>query len=190
VPRVGTTINAVEGFKTFRAPEGQPDAPKSQQRMRKGIAGLHRRTETPQACDNRFLQAMASADDTTPPGELTARLGQPVKRKGRRGRPMNPYAPGDAKLIETVSRGEFTINGFGNRDPRQLLFAGADGSKHEQRRHAAAVPRQIALLRAHRLVRKVPGTHRCQLSAKGRVIVAALIALRNVGTEALTGLAA
>jgi len=71
-----------------------------------------------------------------------------------------------------------------------LLFADADASKEEQRRHAAAVSRQIALLRAHRLVRKVRGTHRYHLSAKGRIILTALICARNVGTEALTKLAA
>ena len=103
---------------------------------------------------------------------------------------MNPCAPNDARLIETVSRGEFVINGFRNRDLRQLLFADAQASKDEQRRHAAAVSRQIALLRAHRLVRKVPGTHRYQLSGKGRIIVTALILLRNIGTEALSKLAA
>jgi len=190
VLRVETTINDVDGFKTFRSPEGKPDAPKSQQRMRKGIADLHRRTETSQACNDRYLRTMASAADITPLGELTARLGRPVRRKGRRVRPMNPCAPNDARLIETVSRGEFVINGFRNRDLRQLLFADAQASKDEQRRHAAAVSRQIALLRAHRLVRKVPGTHRYQLSGKGRIIVTALILLRNIRTEALSKLAA
>jgi hypothetical protein len=66
-----------------------------------------------------------------------------------------------------------------------LLFADADAGKDKQRRHAAVVSRQIVLLRAHRLVRKLRGTHRYHLSAKGRVIVTALISARNVGTEAL-----
>ncbi|MDB5400458.1 MAG: hypothetical protein JWQ55_2476 [Rhodopila sp.] len=190
VLRVETTINDVDGFKTFRSPEGKPDAPKSQQRMRKGIADLYRRSETSQACNDRFLRALAAVDDTTALGELTVRLSQPVKRDGRRGRAINPFAPGDARLIEIVSRGEFVINGFRNKDLRGLLFAEADASKQEQRRHAAAVSRQIALLRAHRLVRKVRGTHRYHLSAKGRVILTALICARNVGTEALIKLAA
>ena len=60
--------------------------------------------------------------------ELTARLGQPVKRRGRRSRALNPYAQTDAKLFETVSRGEFILNGFRNRDLRKLLFADPQGS--------------------------------------------------------------
>ena len=92
-------------------------------------------------------------------------------------------------MIDAVSRGDFIINGFRNKDLRALLFADADAGKDERRRHAAAVSRRIALLRAHGLVRKVPGTHRYHLSARGRAIVTALISVRNVGTEALVKLA-
>ena len=129
------------GSRRSDRPEGKPDAPKSQQRMRKGIADLHRRTETSQACNDRYLRAMASAADTTPLGELTARLGRPVRRKGRRVRPMNPCAPNDARLIETVSRGEFVINGFRNRDLRAAAVrrcAGFEGRTTPPRRGGVA----------------------------------------------------
>jgi hypothetical protein len=48
----------------------------------------------------------------------------------------------------------------------------------------------LALLRAHRLINKVPGTHRYHLSRQGRIIVTGLIAVRNVETEQLAKLAA
>lgn len=190
VLRIETTINDAHGFKTYRKPEGKPDAPKGWQRMRKGIADLHRRSETSQAANDRYLRAMASVEDSTPLGRLTARLCQPVKRNGRQVRALNPHAPGDARLFEIISRGEFTINGFRNRDLRQRLFADAHASKDDRRRHAAAVSRQLALLRAHGLIKKVPQTHRYQLTSQGRIVVTALITVRNVGTEALTKLAA
>jgi hypothetical protein len=190
VLRVETTINDVEGFRTFRAPEGKPDADKSWRRMRKGIADLHRRAETSQAANHRYLRALASVEDATPLGQLTSRLCRPVKRDGHRFRALNPHAPDDALLFEAISRGEFAINGFRNRDLRALLYADQNASKPEQRRHAAAVTRRLALLRAHGLIRKVAGTHRYHLSNKGRVIVTALITIRNVGTDAITKLAA
>src|SRR5207244_5847637 len=37
---------------------------------------------------------------------LAARLCQPVRRNGRRTRPLNPYAPVDAELLDAISRGE------------------------------------------------------------------------------------
>ena len=188
--RVETTINNPVDFKSFRTLEGQPDAAPAWHPMRKGIADLHRRAETSQACNDRYLRALASVEDTTSLGELTASLCQPVRHTARRARPFNPYAPDDARLLDAISRGEFTINGFRNRDLRGLLFADADGSPDGRRRHAAAVSRKLALLRAHGLIRKVTGTHRYHLSSRGRIIVTALITARNASTEALTRLAA
>ena len=190
VLRVETTISDVSGFKTFRAPEGKPEAPKTWLRMRKGIADLSRRADVSQAANTRYLKALASVDDPTPLGRLTTRLAQPVLCKARRVRPLNPHAPADARLLETLSRGEFTLNGFRNRDLRVLLFADAQAPQPDQQRHAAAVSRQLAMLRAHGLVKKVHGTHRYHLTTRGRVIITALVSLRNVGTDTLTKLAA
>jgi hypothetical protein len=190
VLRIETTINDPADFKSFRTPEGKPEADKGWHRMRKGIADLHRRTEISQAANDRYLRAMAAVEDTTPLGELAAKLCQPVRANGRPVRALNPYAPADAKLLESVSRGEFTLNGFRNRDLRLRLFADAEAAKPEQRRHAAMVTRLLALLRGHRLITKVAGTHRYHLSRQGRLALTALIAARNVGTSALTKLAA
>ncbi len=188
--RVETTINDVDDFKTFRAPENRPDAEPSWQRMRKGVADLHRRAEVSQAANNRYLNAMAAVDDATSLGELTARLCRPARYQGRRVRALNPHAPGDAALLAAISRGEFTLNGFHNRDLRALLFNKAPRSKSEHKRQAAAVSRKLLLLRAHHLIRKVPHTHRYHLTDAGRVVVTALITARNASTQELTKLAA
>lgn len=190
VLRVETTINDAMGFKTFRPPEGKPEAPPRWQRMRKGVADLHRRAQVSQAANDRYLRAIASGEDTASLGELAARLCQPTTRNGRRVRSLNPYAPADAALLEAISRGEFNVNGFRNRDLRALLFPDATASSRDHRRQAAAVSRKLPLPRAHRLIRKVPHTHRYHLTAAGRVAVTALIAARNASTETLTKLAA
>jgi len=190
VLRVETTINDVTDFKTFRPPEGNAAAPKSWRIMRKGIADLHRRAEVSQAANDRYLQALASVEETTSVGKLAERLCRPVKHNGRRVRPLNPYSPDDAKLLEIVSRGEFNLNGFRNRDLRQLLFDDEAASRDLKRRHAAAVTRKLALLRAHHLIRKVPASHRYRLTAAGRTVVTALITARNASTTELTRLAA
>jgi hypothetical protein len=190
VLRVETTINNVDDFKTFRAPENKPNAAPSWQRMRKGVADLHRRAEVSQAANDRYLQALASVEDTTSLGELAARLCRPVRHNGRRVRALNPHAPADAALLTAISRGEFTLNGFRNRDLRALLFNQAPAAKSDRHRQAAAVSRKLLLLRAHHLIRKVPRTHRYHLTKAGRIAVTALIAARNANTQELTRLAA
>ncbi len=115
---------------------------------------------------------------------------QPTSWNGRRVRALNPYAAQDARIIEAISRGEFIINGFRNRDLRALVFADRPAAPPEQRRQAAAVSRTLALLRAHGLIKKVHGTHRYHLTDKGRTIATALITARNANTETLMKLAA
>ena len=189
VLRVETTINDAAGFRCFRPPEGKPEAPKAWHPMRRGIADLHRRAQVSQAANDRYLRALASVEDTTALGQLAARLGQPVIRNGRRIRALNPFAPADARLLEAISRGEFALNGFRNRDLRQLLF-GPPTSPEQHRRDAAKVTRRLALLRAHGLIRKISATHRYHLSARGRTLLTALITARNANTQLLTKLAA
>ena len=117
-----TTINDPADFKSFRTPEGKPDAAPAWHGMRKGIADLHRRAEISQACNDRYLRALASVTDTTSLGELTARLCQPVRHNGRRARPFkfNPHAPDDAKLLDVISRGVADAFDLSREDPRVL----------------------------------------------------------------------
>jgi len=190
VLRVETTINDVEDFKTFRAPENRPDAEPSWQRMRKGVADLPRRAAVSQAANDRYLQALASVEDTTSLGELAAQLCRPVRYQGRRVRAINPYSSEDGALLAAISRGEFALNGLRNRDLRVLLFPKPARDQAEQKRQAAAISRKLRLLRAHRLIRKVPRTHRYLLTNAGRIAVTALIAARNASTQELTKMAA
>lgn len=190
VLRVETTIDDPAAFKVWRTPEGKPDAEPAWHGLRKGIADLHRRAEVSQASNNRYLAAMASAGDDTPLGELTAGLCQPARRGTRRARAINPLGPDDARLLAAIGRGEFTIAGFRNRDLRTRLFVDATLGKDEQRRHARAVSRMLALLRTHGMIARVHGTHRYHLTKRGRIATTVLITVRNVGTEQLTKLAA
>ena len=112
-----------------------------------------------------------------------------VVRDGRRHRALNPWSEKDAALLAAVSRGEYTINGRRNRDVRRQLWAKV-GTDKEERRRAAAVTRQLRLLRAHGLLRKVSGTHRYVVTEGGRKIITALLAARQADVEQLTALAA
>ena len=73
-----------------------------------------------------------------------------------------------------MARGEYLIQGFRNQDLRKAQY-GDIKDEGERRRQAAAVTRQLALLRGHGIVVKVPKSHRYQLSASGRRIVTALM---------------
>jgi hypothetical protein len=53
-------------------------------------------------------------DDSTSLGELISRASQPVVWNGQRVRALHPLEDQDRQLLEIISRGEFTIDGFRN----------------------------------------------------------------------------
>ncbi len=141
------------------------------------------------AANRRYLEALASVTDKTPVGPASASVCRAVVKDGRRHRALNPWSEKDAALLAAVSRGQYTLNGLRNRDLRRQLWAKV-GTDKEERRRAAAVTRQLRLLRAHGLLRKVSGTHRYVMSEGGRKIITALLAARQADVEQLTALAA
>jgi hypothetical protein len=62
---------------------------------------------------------LATVEEKTSLAELTKDLGKPTAWKGRSVRALNPLADEDVRLLEAVSRGDFLISGFRNRDLRQ-----------------------------------------------------------------------
>lgn len=187
--RVETTINECEDFQVYRRAEGQPRGPKTWRSLRRGLADLPRRAEVSRAANTRYLQALAAVEETQPLNQLVQGLCGPVRSKGRRWRALNPWSPRDGALLEAVNRGEFALNGLRNRDLRAQLYPQA-ASQQLQRRQAARISRSLALLRAHGILKKVPHTHRYQLTQRGRVIVTALLTARNASIQQLEKLAA
>src|SRR5665213_487606 len=90
VLRVETTINNTRDFKVFRAAGEKDGAAQAVpanpgvdlkgkwQRMRKGVADMHRRAQVCQSANTRYLQAMAVVGNTTPLKTLTEPLCQCV----------------------------------------------------------------------------------------------------------------
>lgn len=189
VLRVETTLNEARDFKVFRPKEGEPRGPKSWRRMRKGVADLYERTRVSQTSNERYLEALASLRIDEPLKDLVAPLCKRASWHGQHIRPLRPWASDDQELIRTVSRGEFTIAGFRNKDLLPHLY-GATKSKEERRRLAARVTFKLRLLRAHKLIRKLPHTHRYVLTRRGRIITTALLQTFALSTQKLTEIAA
>jgi hypothetical protein len=112
-----------------------------------------------------------------------------VEKDGRRYRALNPWHQPDADLLEAISAGQWTINGFRNRDLRAALY-GTTTDAAESKRQSARVTRLLGLLRAHGIIHKIGGTHRYQVSVRGRQIITALQAARRASIEELAKIAA
>jgi hypothetical protein len=194
VLRTETTISQTEVFRVYREPEpaAPADAPQNQgrwMRMRKGVADMHRRAEVSQAANERYLRALAVVPGGCSVGEAADTIFRPVSGNGRRHRALNPWADKDAALLEAIHSGQWTINGFRNRDLRLALY-GKETDPASKRQQAARITRLLALLRAHGIIKKVSHTHRYHLTDRGRQIITALQVARKATIEELLKIAA
>jgi len=189
VLRVETTVNTPQDFKVYRPKQGEPEGPCSWQRMRKSIADLHRRAKISQASNQRYLDALACIKVDRLLGEIVESVCRPVRWKSQRVRALRPWGKEDTSLLKVISRGEFNINGFRNRDVRQRIFPGNHDAQ-TNRLLSARISFRLRMLRAHGIIRKVPRTFRYVLTDKGRQIVTAVIQTQHIPITRISALAA
>lgn len=199
-----TTINNPEAFRCYRpkesdhraqalglnevAMEGQqacPDPSLDWRPLRKGVADLHRRAEISQKANERVIDGMARADDSRTIEQITARIQQPAELGGRRVRGLLPWGQ-DKPLLEAVNDGKFFLTGFRNRDLHAQLDIGrVDAEPGSERRRKAAISRLLRILRAHRIIQKIPRTHRYQVTHDGRLVLLAILATAKTSLNQL-----
>lgn len=171
VIRVETTINNQEWFKVRRRNSRRKLA---WMPLRKGVADLRRQAEISAGANARYLDALAVVGDPTPSRAILDPVSSPVVFRARRYRPLRPITPDESSLFAVLLRGETAIQGVRNRDIRKALAPDAT-DPHARRRASGRATRQIRLLRAHGLIRKVSATRYYRVTPKGhRVMTTAL----------------
>src|SRR4029077_20811288 len=123
-----------------------------------------------------YLDALAGVDDSSRLEDLVAGLEEPVRWHKGHVRGLRLLGE-DANLLAAIGRGEFALNGFRNRDLQPILTENCEDAR-QRRRQSAAIGRKLRMLRAHRLIRKIPKTHRYQLTERGRQLINALQAAK------------
>ena len=179
------TVNDPGEFKVRHKAQGQPDSPVILRPLRKTVVDLRRLARTGKACTHRYLDTLATVRVDIPLMRIVEPLTRPAQLSGRRVRGLRPWAAPDVPLLEAVARGEFIANGFRNRNLVPLLFPELPGDPAQRRKASAKVTRLLRLLRAHRLIEKVEGTHRYFVTYRGRTAIAAILAARNASLSKL-----
>lgn len=172
VLRIETTINNPRRFKVWRKGWRKGKFVMKWLPMRKGIADLRRRAELSLSANARYLDALAVVGLKTPSYRLLDRVSQRVKAK-RQYRALRPISPEDASLFEVILHGEFCLQGFRNRDLRQAL------GQNDLKNTSGRISRLLALLRAHKLIFKVPKTNYYRITRKGHQVMATALKFRQ-----------
>ena len=185
--RVETTINNPYCFKMYRPKEGASDTVGIYP-LRKSVADIYRRCHISEGCNQRYLDAIASLESDEPFYKLISPICVPTEYNNRRARALRPWEKSDSDIFHIIGNGEFILNGFRNRDIREKLFPELK-EKEDVKKASSKITRYLWLLRAHGLIRKIPKTHRYQLTDSGRKIIPAVLKTFNLSMEQLAKVA-
>lgn len=183
VLRIETTLNRVNELKS---PRRREDGSVKWMAMRKGVVDARQRAEVSDAANERYTQALCTVTSPLTLASVTRPICYPVMWKKQRVRALNPLQEPDARLLEAVSKAEFVLHGLRNRDLQAIFYPDPTDNPKEKRRRSAAIGRKLRMLRAHGLLSKRPGTHRYLVSDKGRKVITALIAVREMDINELS----
>jgi hypothetical protein len=65
------------------------------------------------------------------------------------------------------------------------VFSGPPASRAERKKRTARVPSLLRILRGHGIIAKIAGTHRYQVTGKGRAVMAAVLATDQAAASTL-----
>ena len=172
VLRVETTINNPAQFRVLRPDtDGRPRP----HPMRKGVANLPEYFAQGQAANDRYLNALAIMPDQRQAQQALRRLCRPRTHQGHRHARFNPVDPQDLALFRATLAGEHHLTGFRNKDLTRRLYPTPAATPEEARRRCARTSRQIAKLRGHGLIAKIPKRRVYRVTEHGqRAMTAAL----------------
>jgi hypothetical protein len=171
IVRVETVVNQPGEFKIYRECQHQ-DGTRSWGwfPMPKGVGNLHHYQRHAQACNQRYLAALAHVDDPAPAERDLANLTEPKRHGSRTSTGFNPARNNDQQLFAAVLAGDHLPQGFRNQDIRRKVLRSANTSA-ERRRASAAVGRLLKRLHVRGLVAKIPHSRRWKVTAAGRRVL-------------------
>lgn len=179
VLRIETTINNPRRLKVRRTATRKGQRRQAWLPMRKGVVDFQRRAEIRRAANGRYLEALGVVGEPSPTRQLLDPVSKRMTRRGRPYRALRPIDPQEAKLFAALTQGHFLLCGFRNADLRQALFRPSPHDPQRSRKESSQVSRQLRLLRAHGLIRKVTGTFYYRVTKRGHQVMATALKLRE-----------
>ena len=184
VLRIETTINNPERFKVRREVTRKGQLEVAWVPMRKSVADIARRVDICRAANERYLEALGVVGEPSPTRHLLDPVSRRVTRDGRPYRALRPIEAEEARLFSTLLASDFALQGFRNHTLRQRLFP--EGPTDDARRKASGrVTRLLRLLRAHKMIRKVPGTFYYRTTSRGHHVMTTALRLREIDVAQL-----
>jgi len=180
VLRIESTVNNPERFKVRREVTRKGPLEVAWVPMRKSVADIARRVAICRAANERYLEALAVVGEPSPTRQILDPVSRRVTREGRSYRALHPIDADEARLFSTLLASDFVLQQFRDRALRQRLFPACAGDAMAEKKASGRVTRLLRLLRAHRLIRKVPRTFYYRITRKGHHVMTTALKLRDI----------
>jgi len=169
--RIETTVVNVSFFKHYREVEHK-DGTRSMAwaEMKRTIYSLGPLRELLLAANRRYLEFISAIEDDKAGTDKLNKISQPVEENDRSYRGFNFFDPDDEELFEALSRGEFNISGFQNKDLRRRVKS----------KNTGQVSRLMKRLRTHGLIKKIGRTYKYYLTSLGKQVITLGLKLKNL----------
>ena len=109
------------------------------------------------AANHRYLQFISAIGDMTAGVKKVNKLSNRIVKNERSYKGFNFFSDDDQKLFEIISRGEFNISGFQNKNIRQ----------HLEGINSGQISRTLKRLHIHGLIKKIGHTYKYYLTKFG-----------------------
>ena len=173
--RIEVTINNPKEFKVLKEKEKIIDHQKIEKElvwtpMGKSVANLYRYVEISKNITKRYIEALPEINkDTIPLKELEG-ISTRVEINSRTYAGINILNEKNLELFSEISKGEYLINGFSNKNIRKNIFKNS-----EDKNIINKTTRILAKLRAHGIIKKVSRKNKYYLTTKGRKIINSIL---------------
>jgi hypothetical protein len=171
VLRIEVTSNDVSQLKAFReVAKRDGTTVKKVANVKKSIYSLYPLTQVFKNATRRYLEFISSFDDPTDGLRKLDKAVETVRVNDRSYKGFDFFSKEDARILETVADGKFTLKGMTNRELRRLLPDKTPGQ----------ISRILKRLRLHGLIKKIGRTYKYYLTSLGRQIIAAGLGYKNM----------
>jgi hypothetical protein len=137
--------------------------------MKKSIYSLAPLRELLLAANRRYLEFISTIEDDKAGTDKLNRISRPVEENDRSYRGFNFFDAEDEELFQALSRGEFNISGFQNKDLRRRVKG----------KNTGQVSRLMKRLRTHGMIKKIGRTYK-YLTGLGKQVISLGQKLRNL----------
>lgn len=168
--RIETTSTDISFFKHYRKVEHRDGSTSKEfANMKKTIYSLRPLIKIAKFANRRYLEFISTIEEKKVGTKRLRKVTQRVEENNRGYKGLNFFDENDTKIIRILTRGEFNISGFRNKDLRKYLSQKSSGQ----------ISRILKRLKLHGIIKKATKSYKYYLTKMGKEVAMTSMKLKE-----------